>query len=170
MTELKIPKLRIAILIGEKGKTKRKIEKAAKTKLRINSKEGEVEISGEPLQVYQTEPIIKAISRGFNPNIALSLLDEENCLELIELKEFSGKSKKKFSRMKSRLIGTKGKCRKTIELIADVHISIYGKTVGIIGKIENVQIVRMAIQDILRGAPHGPVYKTLEERRSALQQ
>ena len=81
---------------------------------------------------------------------------------------FAGKSKDKLRRIKSRLIGTRGKCRKFIENMCEVHISIYGKTVGIIGKIENVQIARLAVQDILAGAPHGPVYKTLEEKMSSL--
>lgn len=170
MLELKIPKSRVAILIGVKGRSKRKIEKATKTKLKINSDEGLVEIQNpDNLSLFQTEQIIKAIGRGFNPKIALTLLNEENCFELIDMKEFAGKSRDKLKRIKSRLIGTRGKCRKTIETICDVHISIYGKTAGIIGKIEKVQIVRIAIQDILAGAPHDPVYKTLEERMRSLQ-
>ena len=169
MTEIKIPKTRVAVLLGVKGRIKRKIESLTSTKLRVNSKEGEVEILGEPLEVYQTEPILRAIARGFNPEIALSLKDEENCFELIDIKHFSGSSKKKFSRMKSRLIGTKGKCRKTIEQIANVRISIFGKTIGIIGNVEDVHLARIAVLDILKGAPHGPVYKKLEERTSKIE-
>lgn len=169
MTEIKIPKARVAVLLGVNGETKRKIEERTNTKLKVNSNEGEVEISGEPLEVYQAEPIIRAIARGFNPDIALSLKDEENCFELIDIKHYSGSSKNKLSRMKSRLIGTKGKCRKTIEQIADVRISIYGKTIGIIGGIEKVHLARIAVLDILRGAPHGPVYKKLEERISKIE-
>lgn len=167
--ELRIPKSRIAVLIGVKGKTRYIIERKTKTKLKVSSKEGIVEIDGDdPFNVYNTEKIIKSIGRGFNPEVALMLVDEDNCFELIDMTMFSGKSKIKLSRMKSRLIGTNGKCRKTIEMICDVHICIYGKTVGIVGKIENVQIARIAVQDILNGAPHGPVYKTLEERMSVL--
>ena len=166
MTEIKIPKARVAVLLGVKGKTKRKIEEKTNTKLKVNSKDGEVEILGESFESYQAEPIIRAIARGFNPEIALSLKDEENCFELVDIKHYSGNSKKKFSRVKSRLIGTRGKCRKTIEQIADVKISIYGKTIGIIGGIEKVHLARIALLDILRGAPHGPVYKKLEERIS----
>jgi ribosomal RNA assembly protein len=169
MTEIKIPKARVAVLLGVKGKTKRKIEKATNIKLKINSKEGEVEILGESLEVYQAEPILKAVARGFNPEIALTLTNEDNCFELIDLKSHAGSSKNKILRMKSRLIGEKGRCRRTIEEIADVKISIYGKTVGIIGDIENVHLARIAILDILRGAPHGPVYKKLEERVSKLE-
>ena len=166
MTEIKIPRARVAVLLGVKGKTKRRIEKATNTKLKINSKEGEVEITGESLEVYQAEPIVKAVARGFNPEIALTLTNEENCFELIDLKQHSGGSKNKILRMKSRLIGEKGRCRKTIEDVADVKLSIFGKTVGIIGNIENVHLARIAVLDILRGAPHGPVYKKLEERIS----
>ncbi|MAG45400.1 MAG: RNA-processing protein [Nanoarchaeota archaeon] len=168
MSELKIPKARIAVLVGVKGKTKRLLEKKTKTKLKIDSQEGLVDIQGTSMAVFQTELIIKAIGRGFNPEVALSLLDEENCFELIDITSFAGKSKDKLKRIKSRLIGTKGKCRKFIENMCDIHISIYGKTVSIIGKVENVQIARLAIQDILSGAPHGPVYKTLEEKMHSL--
>ncbi|MBI2507904.1 RNA-processing protein [Candidatus Woesearchaeota archaeon] len=168
MTEIKIPKVRVAALLGIKGQTKRKIEKATKTKLKVNSQEGEIEILGEPLEVYQAEPIVKAVARGFNPEIALTLTNEENCFDLIDFKHHAGGSKKKLERMKSRLIGEKGRCRKTIEDISNVKISIHGKTVGIIGRIENVHLARTAIVDILKGAPHGPVYKKLEERISGL--
>ncbi len=168
MAEIKIPKARVAVLLGVDGKTKKRIEEKTKTKLKVNSKEGEVEISGEPIEAYQAEPILKAIARGFNPDTALTLMDEEKCLQLVDIKHYSGNSKKKFSRIKSRLIGTSGKCRKTIEQIADVKLSIYGKTIGIIGNIEDVHLARIAILDILKGAPHGPVYKKLEERVSKI--
>ena len=44
--ELKIPKERVAVLIGEKGATKRKIQKQTKTKLTITS-EGDITIDSE---------------------------------------------------------------------------------------------------------------------------
>ena len=169
MAEIKIPKARVAVLLGVKGTTKRKIEKIAHIKLRISSEEGVVEIIGEPVEIYQAEIIIKAIARGFNPEFALTLMDEEKGFELIDFKHHAGSSKKKLARMKSRLIGEKGRCRKTIEDISSVHISIFGKTVGIIGRIENVHLARIAILDILKGAPHGPVYKKLEERISKVE-
>lgn len=169
MSEIRIPKSRIAVLIGVKGQTKRIIEKRTKTKLIIDSKEGNIEIQSlDPLAIFQTEQILKAIGRGFNPEIALLLLDEENCFELIDITSFTGKSKTKLARIKSRLIGTKGKCRRLIEALCNVYISIYGKTIGVIGRVENVHLARIAIQDLLAGAPHGPVYKTLEKRMSGL--
>lgn len=165
MYEVKIPKNRVAVVIGKKGVTKRKIEKQTSTSLKIDSELGLVIIKSEDsLKAYQTKSIIEAIGRGFNPNIALMLLNESNILEVIQIQHFTGKSKKKIIRIISRIIGTRGKCRKIIEHITNTEISIFGKTVSIIGPSENVTIARQAIEDILAGAPHSPVYKILEER------
>ena len=161
--ELTIPKKRIAVLIGKKGSTKRKIEKITSTKLTIDSELGLVTLNGEDsLKAYQTKSVIEAIGRGFNPNIALSLLNDDICFEIIPIQNFSGKNKNNLIRIKSRVIGTRGKCRKTIESLTNTEISIYGKTVSIIGELQNVLIAKKAVEDILAGAPHSPVYKTIE--------
>jgi ribosomal RNA assembly protein len=160
--DLKIPKDRVAVLIGTKGVTKKKIEKKARIFLNV-SKEGEIEISGEDsLDVFNSVPIIKAIGRGFNPDKALKLLDENYSMELINIQNFTGKAKDKFTRMKARLIGTGGKARNVIERLTDVQICIYGKTVCIIGKIEDVLLAKQAVEKLLKGAPHGNVYKFIE--------
>jgi len=165
MYEIKIPRNRVAVLIGKNGQTKRKIEKQTSTSLEINSETGLVIITSEDsLKAYKTKDIIEAIGRGFNPHVALTLLNENNLLEIIQIQNFTGKSKKKLIRVRARIIGTRGKCRKIIEHITSTEISIFGKTVCIIGETENVNIARQAIEDILAGAPHAPVYKTLEQR------
>mgnify|MGYP001586548380 CR=1 FL=1 len=161
--EITIPKKRVAVLIGKKGSTKRRIEKITSTKLTIDSELGLVTIKGEDsLKTYQTKSVIEAIGRGFNPNISLSLLKEDICFEIIPMQNFAGRSKNNLIRIKSRIIGTRGKCRKTIESMTDTEISIYGKTVSIIGELQNVLIAKKAVEDILAGAPHAPVYKTIE--------
>ena len=45
--ELKIPKDRVAVLIGKKGEIKKKLEKETKTNIEVDSKEGDVFLSGE---------------------------------------------------------------------------------------------------------------------------
>ena len=45
--ELKMPKERIAVLIGKAGETKKSIENATKTKINVDSVEGEVTIRGD---------------------------------------------------------------------------------------------------------------------------
>lgn len=160
--ELKIPKERVAILIGTKGSTKKIIERRSKTRIEVN-KEGEVVIIGEDsLNVFNTVPIIKAIGRGFNPNIAIILLNEDYRLEIINIQAFTRKSKKRFTRMKGRLIGTQGKAWKVLEKLTMTDISVYGKTACIIGKADDVVLAKNAVEKLLKGSPHGNVYKFIE--------
>lgn len=165
--QLKVPKKRIAVIIGKKAETKKKIENKTHTKLKIDSKEGDIIITGEDsLNVYITKNIILAIGRGFNPDVALTLLNENNILEVIDMIDYTGKSKKKQIRVKSRLIGTKGKAKHNIERLTNTKISIYGKTVCIIGGIEDVNIAREGVESLLKGAPHGNAYRIIERKLS----
>ena len=50
-------------------------------------------------------------------------------------------------------------------MLTDTHISVYGKTIGIIGEHQDVADARTAVENMLKGAPHGNVYKWLEKRR-----
>ena len=159
---IRIPKDRVAVLIGVKGSVKKSIEKRTGTRVAI-SKEGEVVISCEDnLKVYITTSIVKAIGRGFNPIVALSLWNEKNAFEIINIRDFAGKSEKKLQRIKSRLIGTKGKARTIIEKNTNTCIRVYGRTVGIIGKVEDVQVAKKALEKLIRGAPHGNVYMFID--------
>ena len=120
--ELKIPKERIAVLIGENGKTKKEIEEATQSKLDI-TKDGEVTIiGGDGLLLYTTKEIVRAVARGFNPKIALLLLKTDYALEIIEIKDVAGKNKATFQRIKGRVIGKEGKSRMEIERLTDTHI------------------------------------------------
>ena len=56
--------------------------------------------------------------------------------------------------------------QKTIEDLTETYVSVYGKTIGIIGFSENVAIARKAVESLLSGSPHSTVYKWLEKRRS----
>ena len=93
-TELKIPRERIAVLIGKEGAIKREIEESTKTRLDIDSKEGDVFISGpDGLGIYTAKEIVTAIGRGFNPEIAMLLLKVDYSFENLNLQEYMGKSK-----------------------------------------------------------------------------
>ena len=168
MEQLKIPKERISVIIGVKGSTKRKIQKLTNTTLKINSEIGDVFIDGESINVFNCLNIIKAIARGFNPDVALKLLNEDYSFEIIPIEEFS-RNKKDLVRIRSRLIGTEGKARKSIEQLTGTDIMIYGKTVCIIGKIENVLLARHGIINLLQGSKHGNVYSYLEKQKSKKQ-
>ena len=166
--DLKIPEERVAVLVGTEGKTKKEIETESKCTLEI-SKEGDVVISGEDaLLAYTTREIVRAIGRGFNPKIALLLLKMDYTLEIIDMKVIAGKNKNTMERLKGRVIGTNGKARQEIEHLTDTNISVYGKTIGIIGQVDQVSVAREAVAMLLRGSMHKTVYQFLERKRKEM--
>lgn len=165
--EIKIPKERVAVLIGKKGEVKKKIEKETGTKIEVDSEEGEVIIKSEDnVRAYETRGIVQAIGRGFSPENAELLLNEKNTLEIINIIDFTGKSKKKILRMKGRVIGTSGKAKRLIEQFTNTKISIYGKTISIIGEIDAVANAKRALEGLLKGSTHGNVFMWLERQNS----
>lgn len=167
--ELKVPKNRVAVVIGKEGAVKKEIEEATNTKLNIDSKEGDVFVSGEDaLGLYTAREIIKAIGRGFNPELAKLLLKQDYIFEVVDLSEFVGKSKDAMLRLKGRVIGKEGKARRLIEELTESNISVFGKTISIIGKPESAADARQAVESLLRGSTHANVYKWLEKRRREL--
>jgi len=166
MNEIKIPHDRVAVLIGKDGEIKQQIEEETKTKLDINSTEGDVQISGEdPITLFTCAEIVKAIGRGFNPEIALSLKKLDYVLEIISIVEFA-KTKNDLIRLRGRVIGKEGKARKIIEDLLDINICVYGKTISLIGRGDIVSIGRRAMESLLKGSPHSNVFKWLEKQRS----
>lgn len=167
--ELKVPKNRVAVIIGKEGSVKKEIEEATKTKLNIDSKEGDIFVSGEDaLGLYTAREIIKAIGRGFNPDIAKLLLKPDYVFEVVDVSEYVSKSKEAMLRLKGRVIGKEGKSRRLIEELTECNISVFGKTISIVGLPEAAASARQAVESLLRGSTHANVYKWLERRRREL--
>ena len=163
--ELKVPEERIAVLIGTNGETKKEIEQATHSTLDI-SKEGDVQIMGnDGLSLFTAREIVRAIGRGFNPKVALQLIKMDYALEIIDMTDLVGKSKHTLERIRGRLIGSEGKARREIEHLTGAAISIYGKTIGIIGEADNVALARQAMEMLLSGSMHKTVYQFLEKKR-----
>jgi ribosomal RNA assembly protein len=168
--ELKVPKDRIAVLIGVEGKTKSELERDTRCRIKVDSEEGEVTIYGsDALNLYILREVIKAIGRGFNPDIAKLLLNQNYLLEIIQLNDYS-RTTKHQARLKGRVIGEGGKARRTIEELTGCYISVYGKTISIIGGAEALTACKRAIENLLNGSPHSVVYRSLEKQRKALKQ
>ncbi|WP_026068991.1 KH domain-containing protein [Methanomassiliicoccus luminyensis] len=170
MRLMRIPKERVGALIGTDGETKDLIERRAGVKLQIDT-EGEVNIEEnpqDPLAALKTMDLVKAIGRGFSPQRAIRLLDDDEYLEIIELGDFIGKKSDQLSRVRSRLIGTNGKTRRIIEDLTGAHMSIYGSTVSLIGNSVQLPVAKTAVEMILRGSEHATVYRYLERSRATL--
>jgi ribosomal RNA assembly protein len=168
--DLRITKDRIAVLIGSKGETKIDLERETGCKINVDSKEGDVSISGkDAIHLFALREVIKAISRGFNPEIAKQLMKQDYILEVISLNDYS-KEPSHQQRLKGRVIGADGKSRNTIEGLTDCSISVYGKTISMIGSVENIGNCKRAVENLLSGSPHANVYKWLERQRKLMKQ
>ena len=166
---IRIPEDRIGVLIGKSGKTKSKIEETCSVKLDIDSKNGEVqvlsEVVDEHFQTFKALEIITAIGRGFSPEKAMRLLKGENTLHVISLREFGGKTPEQIERIKGRIIGDGGKARVNMENLSNADITVYGKTVSVIGEPTQLKLAIDAIESLLSGSMHGYVYKKIEAGR-----
>ena len=136
MRLIRIPKERVGALIGEKGETKALVQKRTGVKLIISS-EGEVDIEEnpeDPVASLKVMDFVKAVGRGFSPQRAMRLLEEDEYLEVIEIADYIGSKKPEQTiRVRARLIGSQGKTRKIIEDLTGVNMSIFGSTVCLIG-------------------------------------
>jgi ribosomal RNA assembly protein len=173
-TFVKIPKDRIGALIGPEGKVKQVIEKRLKVELAIDSETGDVTIklapeSDDPSLLFRAQEVITAIGRGFTPEGAFRLIDDEELLlEVIDLREMFGNSQSELQRVKGRIIGQEGKTRRIIEELTDADVSVHGHTVAIIAGVEQMEIAREAVKMILRGSMHSTVYRYLNRKRREL--
>ncbi len=166
--EMKIPASRIAVLIGREGSIKKKIEKETGVRITVDSREGDVFLlSDEALNLYTVREIITAIGRGFNPEVALQLLKPDYTFEQIDLGE-AARTKNHLIRIKGRVIGEGGKARSLIEEFTDCKISVFGKTISIIGRVESAHICRKAVESLIKGSRHATVYSFLEKHRRKL--
>ena len=113
------------------------------------------------LVVLRVKLIFQAFGRGFDFEDALDLLDEDYVLEIIDISDYA-KTKNRIVTLKGRVIGTKGKAKNIIVKQTETKISIYGKTVAIIGRPENVANARDVVKIILSGKKHGTAFGFLE--------
>jgi len=171
---VKVPKERVAILIGPNGAVRTRIEEKLDVKLKIDSETGDVQITltpeaQDPTALFRAKDVVTAIGRGFSPENALKLVDnEEAILEIIDLHESIGKSEADLKRLKGRVIGKEGRTRNLIEELTETNVSIYGHTISIIGGTEQTEIAKQAIRMLLRGSLHSTVYRFLHKKRRDL--
>ena len=170
MQHVKVPDDRIGVLIGRGGETMREIEDKAEVRLDIDSESGNVRIekTGDPIRGLKGPEIVKAIGRGFSPEDALELLDDDMMMfDIVDI-EAASRNKNDLRRQKGRLIGEGGRTRELMEELSGANVSIYGSTLSIIGGPKEVEAAREATEMLLEGAPHGTVYSFLEDKRNEL--
>ncbi len=163
---IRIPASRIGFIIGEEGKVKKELQKSFGAKLTIDS-DGTVHVSSEDgLNIYKMKKAVEAIARGISLESALNLCDDTYILEVMHLAEIVGKNENAIHRYKSRIIGTDGKIKKMLEKKTQTDIAIHGKTVAIIGKFDDVENAKSAINMILQGNDFNSVFSVIDNKIS----
>lgn len=165
-TFIRIPRERVGALIGPSGKTKKRIEATFHVDLTIDSETGNVDIVVKPDQtdvsvLFVVRNIVRAIGRGFSPKNALTLINEDFDLLIVDLEEYVGRSKNAQNRVKGRIIGKGGKSRAMIEELTECLVSVYGGTVAIIGPYEMLPVSKEAVEMLINGSFHKTVWNHL---------
>jgi ribosomal RNA assembly protein len=166
---VRVPVDRVGAVVGKEGATKRSLEGELGVQLDIDGKEGLVTVKSQGVE--GTDPfmalrVIEAIGRGFSPQRAKKLLEEGTMLEVIDLRTFSGRSPNSLERIRGRIIGLKGKSRRVIEELTRCNLSVYGRTVAIIGETSEVKLASEAVRMLATGSQHKTVFNILQKARS----
>lgn len=144
--------------IKEILKNKARLEKELKSKILL--KDRTVFIDSNPYNEFESQRVFDAINLGFSVEKSLKVLDEEIGFIKINIKDYS--NTKNLSVVKSRIIGTHGKTKKTIEQITKCDISIHDNYVGIIGPAEIIENALVAMTNVIKGTKQSNAYKYLE--------
>ncbi len=137
---------------------KEKLEKRLGVTIDIKGKK--VTIDGPALEEYEAEMVFDAFGFGFPLDVALMLKNEDMIFKRLSIKDFTRRVDMEV--VKSRLIGTQGRTKRTIENIADCYIRVQDNEVGIIGSAEEVEYTITAITNLIRGSKQSNVYRFLE--------
>lgn len=158
---------RLSTLLRDGGAIINELERRTQTKIIVDKVNGYAVIEPTPgvtqvTNVIKAQEILKALSIGFPPERAWRLLDEDQVLIIIDLKEVVGDAPNHLTRIKGRVIGEGGRVKKNIEEITGTYISVYEDVIGIIGEYERANIAREAVEMLIRGRQHSTVYRYLD--------
>ncbi|MEA3559933.1 MAG: KH domain-containing protein [Candidatus Thermoplasmatota archaeon] len=168
----KVPLDRVGVMVGHKGKTLKMLSDRCGARIEVNSETGEVtmfdDMAKDAYITYRMRDVLKAMARGFSPEKALKLLDDQIYYEEHDIRDYAGKSHKRVQQVRSRVIGSDGKTRRLIENLTDCMMSVKGNTVALIGDLEGLKVASKAVMMVLQGSEHSSVYSFMERKRKDL--
>lgn len=164
---VKIPPERLGAVIGEEGSVKKEISRRLGVSINIDTVNSMAVIEPEadntpPVNVVKAAEIVKAIAYGFTPDKAMSLLNEDYVLIVVDLKELLGDKENHLRRVKGRIIGEGGRARRTLEGLTGTYIVVGEYHVAIIGEYERAMAAKEAVEMLAQGRMHSTVYRHLE--------
>lgn len=151
-------------------KEKGKIEETFNVKIEFEEGVGIAKIkaksSADPLAEIKAKEAITAINAGIGMETALKLKSDDFSIASVDVEELVGRKKKDVERQIARIIGRKGKVKNYIAEATETEIVVKERTVFIIGKPENVEAAKDAIEMLASGSKHASVYRMLEKIKS----
>lgn len=147
---------------AELKRTKEELENKLGLKITIKGKLITID-SEDTFKEYEAQMVLNAMALGFSAAKALLLLDEEYVYEEIRIKDHT---KRDLRSVLSRLIGTKGKTKNTIESLTSGDIVIGENKVGVIALAEEIDAATTAIKNLIRGTKQSKVYNYLEKHNT----
>jgi KH domain-containing protein len=140
-------------------KSKKEIERELGVEIEM-MKNG-VQVSGDAVKEYDAERVFEAINFGFTVKKALLLKQDDYVFRTVHIKDHT---KRNLKDVKARLIGTKGKTRRTIAEISDCEVLIGEGDVGVIGHAEDIEDTVTAIINLIKGSKQANMYRFLEKQ------
>ena len=143
--------------IGKIKRNKIMLEKELSVKISFKGKK--IMISGAEIREYVAEKVIEAIDMGFSLSSALLLKNENYVFEKLPIKSIT--RRKNLKEVRGRIVGSKGRTKRTMENLSDCQIVMHDNDVGIIGNAEDIHEAVTALTSLIKGSRQSNVYKFL---------
>src|SRR5262245_39963111 len=118
------------------------------------------------MEAFRAVEVITAISRGFSPERAYRLFENEEILfQQMDSHDYAGKSPNALERIKGRIIGEDGKARRMVEELSGAYVSVHGHMAGFVGNFHEVKLATDAIAMLEKGSMNKNVYKMLQDAK-----
>jgi len=143
--------------------TKNRVKLENTLEVKITNRGREVSVQGKPENEYIAEKVIDALNFGFPFAAAISIKNEENVFEFLNIKDHT--KVKDLKRVRGRIIGKEGRTLKTISNISDCYLERRENEIGIIGPTENIEHAQNAIISIIKGSKQTNAYAGLEKSK-----
>ncbi len=140
---------------------KKQLERAFNVK--VSNKAKIVFIEGKPEDEMLALQAIETMELGFDVDDATLLKNEDIIFEKLSIRNLT--HRKNLEEIRGRVIGTQRKALNTIEDLTDCIIRVHNNTVGVIGRIQDIEKAIYAVRKIISGSEHASVYAYLEEQK-----
>lgn len=134
------------------------LQKKLKVEIKLQGKKAVA--VGDSIDEYEASLVLEAISFGFSAKKSLLLKDPEMIFRKLQIKNFT--KRKNLKEVRARIIGTKGKTKKTIEEISGCYLILKDNELGIIASVETIEEATLAITNLIKGTKQSNVYRYLE--------